>query len=842
MSNTAQRSFAAGEITPSLWARTDVAKYAISLRTCRNFVIMRHGGASYRPGLAFCEATKDSSVRSRLIKFVFSITDALVMEFGNQYIRFTQNGAPITVSGVAAWNSGTAYVIGNLVSVAGTNYYCIFGNTNHTPPNATYWYPLTGNIYEIPTPYGTADVQALNVVQQGDVVTMVHPLYPQAELKRFSNTDWTYTPIVFAPSIGAPSGVAATGTGSSGPHTWQYAMTAVSDATGEESLPDAPNTFYFFADPTAAAPHVITCTAVAGCTTYNVYVGIDLGVFGFLGSATIQYSSPPTFKNTGEQVPDFTTQPPQPFSDFTGAGNYPSVVGFYQQRAIYAGTLNQPARVWASATGHYHYFNQQSPIVDSSPIVFTIASDEIDAIEYLTVLGKLIIGTQAAEWLCDGDPNGTLTPTSVNARIGSYNGSSALRPVKVGSTVLYVQAIMSAVLALKTNVLYGYYTFADEDLTLESSHLFKGFTVTDWDYQKTPNYTVWVVRSDGVLLSLTYLPEQQLVAWAHHDTDGLVENVCCIPEATEDAVYVIVNRTINGSTARYIERLAPFDIVDPVNDPMFVDAGLEYDGRNAGGGTITMTLSGTGWTYTDPLTLTASAAFFTSGMATAPDVIVLHGSDGTILRFTIQTYTDTTHVIGFVDKDVPVSMQAVAITLWDHAVPAVGGLSHLEGETVSVYADGYVVASPNNSAYATPIVVTGGIATLPSAYTHIWVGLPFIGDLETLDIDTPQGQSLKDTKIAITRVGLYAEASRGGFVGRTTPDPTDSDPLDGMDEIKFRSESDDMNEPPPVETGYLFANIQGSWNKTGRVAIRQVDPIPMSVLAILPQGFIPPSQ
>lgn len=794
----------------------------------------------YRPGLAYVTSTKTPSLTVRLIKFVFSITDALVLEFGNEYVRFVKDGAPITVS-PGSWSSLTNYVVGNLVSHSGVNYYCILANTNQVPPNATYWYPLTGDIYEIPTPYVTADLSALNVVQTGDILTIVHPNYPPAELARFSDTDWVLTNISFAPSIAAPTGIAATGTGSSGPHAWQYAMTAISDATGEESLPDAPNTFYFFADPTAAAPHVITCNAVAGCTTYNVYVGIDLGIFGFLGTATIQYSSPPTFKNTGEQVPDFSNQPPEAFSDFTGSGNYPSVVGFYQQRTIYAATTNQPSRVWTSATGLRHYFNQQSPLQDSSPIVFTLASDEIDQIQYLKTLGKLIIGTQGAEWLCDGDPNGTLTPTSVNARIGSYNGSSALRPVSVGSTILYVQAIMNTVLALKTNVLYGYYTFSDDDLTLESSHLFKGFTIVDWDYQKAPNYTVWVVRNDGVLLSLTYLPEQQLVAWAHHDTQGTVENVCVIPEGNEDAVYVVVNRTINGSTVRYLERMAAFDIIDPVNDPMFMDAALTYDGRNAGvNGANTMTLSGgTTWEYNELLTLTASVSFFSSQMATNGDVIVLHGSDGSIIRFAIQNYSSGTVVTGFSNMTVPVSMRNVAIDLWDHAVAVLSGLDTLDGADVSVYADGYVVSSPNNSTLSSTLTVSAGGLTLPAAYTHIWVGLPYIGDLETLDIDTPEGQSLKETKIAITRVGLWMQDSRGGFAGPKTPDADDTDPLDGLDEIKFRSEDDDLNDAPPLTTKYQFVNIQGRWTKSGRMAVRQVDPLPMTILATLPQGYIP---
>ena len=95
MTIKAQRSFAAGELTPSLHPRTDLAKYAIGLRTCRNFVVMRQGGIQLRPGLEFVDEVKDSTAYTRLIRFIFNVNDALVMEFGNQYIRFYQNGAPV---------------------------------------------------------------------------------------------------------------------------------------------------------------------------------------------------------------------------------------------------------------------------------------------------------------------------------------------------------------------------------------------------------------------------------------------------------------------------------------------------------------------------------------------------------------------------------------------------------------------------------------------------------------------------------------------------------------------------------------------------------------------------
>ena len=97
--------------------------------------------------------------------------------------------------------------------------------------------------------------------------------------------------------------------------------------------------------------------------------------------------------------------------------------------------------------------------------------------------------------------------------------------------------------------------YRGNDLTIFASHLFDLFTLSDWDYQQVPNSIVWIVRNDGQVLGLTYIPEQQILGWHHHDFgDDLAENVATIPEGNEDLPYFVVNRTINGTTKRYIER------------------------------------------------------------------------------------------------------------------------------------------------------------------------------------------------------------------------------------------------------------------------------------------------
>ena len=249
-----------------------------------------------------------------------------------------------------------------------------------------------------------------------------------------------------------------------------------------------------------------------------------------------------------------------------------------------------------------------------------------------------------------------------------------------------------------------------------------------------------------------------------------------------------------------------------------------------------MTLSGgTNWTYDEALTLTASAGTFTT--AYVGNEIHLTGTDGTIIRFSITGYTSSTVVTGQPNKTVPASMRSTAIATWAYAVDELQGLWHLEGKSVSVFADGFVAANPKNDAYDLVTVASGAI-TLDKHYSVIHVGLPFISDIETLDIDSPQGETLADKKKIVSKVNLFVEKSRGIWAGPVPPTDDDTDPLEGLYELKIRDD-EGYDQPVALTTGVVDLNIRPEWNSNGRVFIRQVDPVPLAILAIAPAGLFP---
>jgi hypothetical protein len=675
-SSLIQRAFSSGELAPSLAARADLARYLSGLRTCRNFVVLEHGGAGNRPGTAFVVEVKSSSAHTYLMPAVFSDSLAFLIELGDTYFRFIKDGAQV--------ESG-------------------------------------GSAYEISTPYVTADLAALVWEQNGDVLTITHPTYAPRELRRVTDTNWTLSVVTTAPSIAAPTGLTSGGTLAGLQHL-AYVVTAVKAETYEESLASSAVDLPTVSDPTPADPIAIGWSAVSGATEYRVFKdAYGNGVYGYIGTSTGL-----SFNDVG-LLPDFTQTPPLARSLFAGAGDYPSTVGYYQQRRLFASSTNNPEHVWASRIGFHANFSVRSPLQDDDAVTFRLASRGAQDVRWLIDLKRLLVITGRGEWKIQGDgEGGALIPSAINPDRQGYTGARKVRPAVLGQTVLFVQARGTRVRDLSFDQEIG--GVGSRDLTVYSRHLFKRKTIDRMALAQTPDAVLWCVRSDGTLLGLTYQREADVLAWHRHDTgDGdLFEDVAVVPEGDEDAVYVVVKRTINGATKRYIERFASREIDSVADDAWFVDSGLEYDGA---------------------------------------------------------------------------------------ATTTVSGLDHLIGRTVKVLADGVV---PDG----TFIVGAGGSLTIPTAATHIIVGLGIEADLETLDLDV-QGSELRDKRKRVANVTLLVEGSRRGFYV-------------GPDEDRLSRTRAEQWESSDTIDGAIEARVATTWSESGRLFVRHTDPTPLTVIGIIP--------
>lgn len=699
---TLERSFGGGELTPEFFGRIDDVKYQSGLAKCRNFITLPHGPATNRPGTAFVREVKDSTKRTKLIPFSFSTTQTMVLEFGDQYVRFHTNGATL-LSG--------------------------------------------GSPYEISTPYLEADLFDLHYVQSADVLTITHPNYAPRELKRLGATNWTLTTISFASSLSAPTGVTATATTGTGSTTYRYVVTAVGSNGLDESLASSSasvnNNLL-----TTGNKNTISWTAVSGAVRYNIYKQENGSLYGYIGQADgTSFVDDNIAGNIG-------TTPPLANNPFVLANNYPGAVSYFEQRRCFAGTINQPQNIWMTRTGTESNLSYSLPTQDDDSINFRVAAREANTIRHIVPLNNLILLTSSAEWRVTSVNSDALTPTTVSVKPQSYIGASNVQPVIVNNNLIYGAARGGHMRELAYNwQASGYIT---GDLCLRSPHLFDGFTVTDLAYSKAPTPIVWCISSTGKLLGMTYVPEQQVGAWHQHDTDGTFESCCVVAEGDEDRLYLVARRTINGVTKRYVERMASRFWATQA-DAFYVDCGSTFNGANTGSTTVTVS-GGTTWGPADELTITASAALFAFPAQTdVNDAIVLTATDGTVYRLTISSTTSTTVAKARVDKTLASALRNTAILSYVFARDSISGLTWLEGKTVSILADGAV--HPQR-------VVTSGTITLDQASSKVQIGLPIVADLQTLpwaaQIDAAYGQGRYKN---VNKIWLRVYASSGIFAG-----------------------------------------------------------------------------
>ena len=797
-----QASFTGGELSPSLYGRVDLAKYGTSLKTCRNFIVQLYGGVRNRAGTKYLGEVSDSSVRHRLIPFAFSTEQTYVLEFGDYTMRVYKDG-------------------GQVVYSSGIN---------------------AGQPVEVATPWPVADLPLLNYTQSADVMTVCHPSYKTQQISRTAHDAWTVTNFVNVNGPFLDTNTSTSTTVQISATTGTVTLTASSaifetyhvgqlffieqknyGVPWESGKSVALNDIRrsdgkYYQATNAATTGSLRPTHDAddwsdGAVTWR-YLHSGFGICRITARASATSATATVIKTLPNETTSVATYK-WAFEAWGGNQGYPSCVTYHQQRLVFANTPAQPQTVWMSRTNAYVDFGVSNPVLDDDAVTFTVASRQVNAIRHMLTLDKLILLTSGGEWIVGGSDTGAITPSAIATKQQGYRGSSTVPPQVIGNTALYLQSKGSTVRDLGYEFASDSYT--GTDLTVLSSHLVDGYQIQEWAYQQVPFSCTWCVRDDGVLLGMTYMREQQVIGWHHHDTDGFVESVCTIAEGNEDALYMVIKRTIDGSTKRYVERMESRQIND-IKDAFFVDCGLTYDGRNTSATTMTLTSSGV-WTYGSAatFTLTASATYFQT--YDVGSEIHLTDDDERILRLLITARTSGTVVTVSINRDVATELRNTATTSWAHARKTFAGLSHLEGKTVSVLADGHVAPQEE---------VSSGTVSLATAATVVHAGLPIEADFETLDISAPQGETIREKQKLIQAVRMILEESRGLFAGRDA---------DNLLEYKQRA-AENYDDPVTLLTGIADILIAGNWNKDGRVFVRQSDPLPLSILAVIPEVTI----
>jgi len=280
-----------------------------------------------------------------------------------------------------------------------------------------------------------------------------------------------------------------------------------------------------------------------------------------------------------------------PSPGLSGANNRPSVVSFFEQRLVFGNTNNNPQTLFFSKNGDYDNFTVGT--ADDDALIYTIASNQVNAIRYLSATRVLTIGTSGGEYVLTSTNDGPVTPTTTLIRKYSNYGTSQIEPVQVADVTLFVQRGSRKIREFKFVGDVNTGGYQAPDMTILAEHVTKG-GITQMAYQQEPDSVVWCIRADGTLLGMTYRREEEVVAWHKHVLGGtfgsgqaVVESIATLPTDTgEDTLFMIVKRTIDSVTKRYVEKLKPFDFGSVSTAAHFVDSGLSYSGSS------TTTLSG----------------------------------------------------------------------------------------------------------------------------------------------------------------------------------------------------------------------------------------------------------
>ena len=457
-------------------------------------------------------------------------------------------------------------------------------------------------------------------------------------------------------------------------------------------------------------------------TMYIVHPSYDIRILTRTGSASWTLS---TATITGTPSPALS-----------GANDRPSVVTFFEQRLVFGNSNNNPQTLWFSKNGDYLNFTVGT--ADDDALIYTIASNQVNAIRYFSATRVLTVGTSGGEYVVTATSDGPITPTTTLIRKYSNYGTSTVAPVQVADVTLFLQRGGRKIREFKYVGDINADAYQAPDVSILAEHITIG-GITDFAYQQEPDSVIWMVRADGTLVGMTYRREEQVVAFHKHVIGGefsggqaVVESIATLPtDSGEDELYMIVKRTINGATKRYVELMKPFNFGSATTGAFFVDSGLAYSGS---------------------------------------------------------------------------------------ATTSLSGLYHLEGETVSVLANG--ASHPDKD-------VASGVVALSFSSTTAAVGYGYTSNMQTLRLEsgsvdgTSQGKPKR-----IHAVTLRLHETVGVEIGNDSGE---------LDRIYFRDSSMAMDEAVPLFTGDKDIEFPGGYDDDDRIYVRQTQPLPLTVLALFPR-------
>lgn len=543
-----QTNFTAGEVSPRLMGRVDIARYQNGAKRLENALVAVQGGLMRTWGTEFVQVVKDSTKKVRLIPYVFNRDQAYMLEFGDHYVR-------------------------------------VFKDTQQ--------------VAEIDSPYTEAMLFQINYVQGADTMFLAHQSLPIHRLRRITDDEWTLSeaPFIVKPfdEIGEKPAIELTLGQTNKTLTNQNATVTlaqdfflaadvgrnilsgagvaeivsyvdrkkvtvkISSAFSKaildgkswllEGSPQAKCT------PSAKEPigqSISLSLDRAGWREQDVgkYVRLNKGlclITQFSNNQTVQAEIKTALSATAAVPANAWSLEAVVWNDDYG---YPSAVTLHNQRLFCGGSYEKPQTIWMSKIAEYLNFELSTG--DDDAASFTISSDQINPIVHLTQADNPIALTYGGEFSLSGSASKTaITATNINIKSHSAYGCNHVKPIRIGNQLFFVQRsgrkLRSTAYDASSDAMIA------SDATVLSEHITEG-GVVDMAYQQEPESVLWLVRADGQMATLTVDSGQEVLAWSRQYTDGDYETIATIPNGIADEVWVVVKRPINGQVVRYIER------------------------------------------------------------------------------------------------------------------------------------------------------------------------------------------------------------------------------------------------------------------------------------------------
>lgn len=784
-----QSSFSSGELSPLLKGRTGLAQYNNGCETLTNMVVLPQGGLTKRPGTQFIREVANSANTTVLLPFIVGTEQSYVLEFGNQYVRFYRDGGILlstsaitngtfasdvsgwtdadTGTGASTWSAGVMRLNGGAAGVAiryqavtymGTSQYtlsftvatntCVYrvgttaggaeitSGTGALGANAITFTPTTAGtvyitfrnannndsdidgvsldtpVYQLPTPYLSSYVEDIQYSQSKDTMYLAHGSVALRKLRRFGASQWDIVEVdlvdgpYYSKTDAEYGGVGTGFTMTPGATTGSITVTMSGDVFVSTDVGRAlryrPSSSDEWSELTITG---YTNAATVTCDVEKVLAGVTPSTQWRLGY----------------------------FSDTTG---HPRCVTFHEQRLVLANTSDRPQTVWFSRSGDIELFQPDNDsfkdeVDATSAMTYTVASRDTNDIVWLSSRNVLFLGTKGVIFTAKASSlDEAMTPNNISIRPATKTAAFRALPIETSNATLFIHHHQHKLMELAYNVQQD--NIGAVDLTILADHMgenkFKRIV-----RQEEPYNVLWAISDDGSLNALTYLREQEVIGWHSHvigGTNVLVKSIAAIPGTKETELWLIVSRTINGSTKQYVERMTQYfrDDVDP-EDAFFVDSGLTYDGAPAA---------------------------------------------------------------------------------------SIGSLSHLEGQTIKAYADGYV-GVPSNP-------VTGGSITLAQSASVVQVGLPYSTYVKTMPIEAngPQG-SIQGSLIRGWKAFVRFHRSALAKVGYST---TNSDIVENF------GDNYTMGGAIPLFSGIKEIPYDHGTELEIATYIEQTQPAPMTILVL----------